>query len=96
MILDKIPMSWLVVGFGGQAMFSCRFLIQWLASERRKTSVVPRAFWWFSLVGGLFLLSYAIHRGDIVFIIGQGAGLFIYARNLVLLRRQKSAVSAAP
>jgi len=95
MILDDIPVGWLAVGFGGQAMFSCRFLVQWIASERRKTSVVPILFWWFSVAGGLCLLCYALHRGDIVFIIGQAAGLFIYARNLILLRRQKSAGSAA-
>jgi len=95
MTLDDIPVGWLAVGFGGQAMFSCRFLVQWIASERRKTSVVPILFWWFSVAGGLCLLTYALHRGDIVFILGQAAGLFIYARNLILLRRQKGAGSAA-
>jgi lipid-A-disaccharide synthase-like uncharacterized protein len=95
MTLDEIPISWLAIGFGGQAMFSCRFLVQWLASERRKTSVVPKLFWWFSVAGGLCLLSYAIHRGDIVFILGQAGGLFIYARNLILLRRKKSPAGSA-
>jgi lipid-A-disaccharide synthase-like uncharacterized protein len=95
MTLDNIPISWLAVGFGGQALFSCRFLVQWVASERRKKSVVPKLFWWFSVGGGLCLLSYAIHRGDIVFIIGQAAGLFVYARNLILLRRQTIPGSAA-
>ncbi len=76
---------WLVLGFVGQLMFSMRFLIQWVASERRKRSVVPLAFWYFSLAGGSLLLFYALHRRDPVFALGQGAGLFIYARNLYLL-----------
>ena len=80
---------WLVVGFMGQALFSARFLVQWLTSERRKKSVVPLAFWYFSVAGGATLLAYAIHRQDPVFIVGQGAGLFIYLRNLQLIYRQK-------
>jgi lipid-A-disaccharide synthase-like uncharacterized protein len=87
MILDEIPKLWLAVGFAGQAMFSGRFLVQWLASEKRKTSVVPLSFWWFSIAGGVLLLGYSIHRGDPVFAIGQLAGLAVYGRNLVLLRR---------
>lgn len=73
---------WLWIGFGGQALFFARFFVQWVASERRHQSVVPRAFWFFSLAGGLVLLSYAIYRRDPVFILGQSAGLFIYSRNL--------------
>lgn len=80
---------WLVVGFMGQALFSARFLVQWLASERRKKSVVPLAFWYFSVAGGTTLLAYAIHRQDPVFIVGQAAGLFIYLRNLQLIYRQR-------
>ena len=87
MIREGIPQVWLSVGFVGQAMFTGRFLVQWIASERRKASVVPRAFWWFSIAGGLFLLAYAIHRRDPVFIIGQAAGLAVYGRNLVLVGR---------
>ena len=86
MTLDDIPKLWLAVGTGGQAMFSARFLVQWIASERRKTSVVPVSFWWFSIGGGALLLAYALHRGDPVFIVGQAAGLIVYGRNLVLLR----------
>lgn len=78
---------WLALGFAGQAMFSMRFLIQWVVSERRRRSVVPLAFWYFSLAGGALLFLYALHRRDPVFALGQGAGLFIYARNLYLLRR---------
>ncbi len=89
MNLDQIPFVWLLVGLLGQAMFSSRFLIQWIASERKKQSVMPTAFWWFSLAGGLCLLSYATFRGDPIFILGQSAGMVVYFRNLVLLRRRR-------
>ena len=82
---------WLGVGFLGQAFFSCRFLVQWLVSERRKRSIIPHAFWYFSLLGGATLLSYAIYKEDPVFIVGQGAGLLIYARNLYFIRRAERA-----
>jgi lipid-A-disaccharide synthase-like uncharacterized protein len=88
---DFDVLAWMVLGFLGQALFSCRFLIQWIASERRKASVVPVMFWWFSLGGGLCLLAYAIHRADPVFIVGQASGMLVYARNLVLVRRQRLA-----
>jgi lipid-A-disaccharide synthase-like uncharacterized protein len=87
MTLDAIPAGWLAVGFLGQAMFSGRFIVQWIASERKKASVIPVAFWWLSLAGGVALFAYAVHRGDPVFILGQVAGLVVYGRNLVLLRR---------
>jgi lipid-A-disaccharide synthase-like uncharacterized protein len=76
---------WVVVGLLGQLLFSMRFLIQWIMSERARRSVMPVTFWYFSLGGGLVLLSYAIHRQDPVFIVGQGAGLVIYIRNLWLI-----------
>ena len=78
---------WLAAGLLGQALFSARFLVQWIASERRQRSVVPNAFWYFSIGGGLTLLAYAIYRQDPVFIIGQGAGLVVYARNLWFIHR---------
>lgn len=84
---------WLVVGFAGQALFSMRFLIQWIKSEREKRSMIPLAFWYFSVVGGLSLLVYAIHRKDPVFIVGQASGLFIYIRNLYLIYRERRQVS---
>ena len=84
--MDHNPV-WLAIGFFGQALFTGRFLVQWLASERRKRSVVPRAFWYLSLAGGLVLLAYAIHRQDPVFILGQASGLFIYGRNLWFIHR---------
>lgn len=86
---------WLIVGFVGQGLFSARFIVQWLASERARRSVVPLAFWFFSLGGGVTLLAYAVYRRDPVFILGQTAGLFIYARNLALLRRESQARRSA-
>lgn len=78
---------WLTIGFVGQALFFGRFFVQWLASEKLKQSVIPRAFWYFSLGGGLVLLAYAVHRRDPVFILGQATGLLIYFRNLWLIYR---------
>jgi len=86
---------WLAIGFLGQAFFSMRFLIQWIASERRKESVIPISFWFFSIGGGLTLLVYAIYRLDPVFILGQGAGLFVYLRNLYLIRRKARLAEAS-
>jgi len=83
-----IPAHWLVLGFFGQVMFSFRFLLQWIASERRRISVVPGLFWWFSIAGGVCLLVYAFLRRDTVIFVGQAAGLIVYTRNIVLLRRQ--------
>ncbi|MDX5362072.1 MAG: lipid-A-disaccharide synthase N-terminal domain-containing protein [Alphaproteobacteria bacterium] len=80
---------WLGIGFVGQALFSGRFLVQWIASEMRRESIVPLAFWWFSIAGGTTLFAYALWREDPVFIAGQGLGLVIYARNLVLIGRRR-------
>ena len=85
---------WIGIGFLGQALFSARFIIQWLASERSRQSVVPLAFWWFSLAGGATLLSYALWRGDPVFVLGQGLGLVVYLRNLMLIRQHHQAAAA--
>ncbi|HEX9822011.1 MAG TPA: lipid-A-disaccharide synthase N-terminal domain-containing protein [Methylomirabilota bacterium] len=87
---------WLSIGLLGQALFSARFLVQWIASERRKQSVVPVQFWYFSVGGGLTLLAYALYRQDPVFIIGQGAGLFVYARNLYFIRRSPGRLAGHP
>ena len=86
--------NWVVVGFVGQAFFSARFIVQWVVSEIRHESVVPVAFWIFSLLGGSILLAYAIYREDPVFIVGQAAGFIVYARNLVLIRRKRQADKA--
>jgi len=77
---------WIVIGFIGQAVFSMRFIVQWIASERLKRSIIPQAFWYFSLAGGVTLLAYAIHKQDPVFIAGQGLGLVVYIRNLYMIR----------
>lgn len=89
---------WLCIGFIGQALFSARFFVQWLASEQQRRSVLPVAFWYFSLAGGIVLLSYALWRADPIFIIGQATGLLIYARNLYFVTtsaRTGDAASAA-
>jgi len=91
MSLEQI---WLALGFLGQALFFMRFLVQWIASERRKESVIPIYFWYFSIGGGLTLLTYSIHRQDPVFILGQAAGLFVYARNLYLIHRKRQPATA--
>ena len=80
---------WLGIGFTAQAMFMMRFVIQWLASEKARRSVVPDAFWYWSLAGGFMLFIYAVYRLDPVFMLGQGTGLFIYARNLYFIRRSR-------
>jgi len=85
---------WLAVGFLGQALFSARFLVQWIKSEKEKKSVFPIAFWYFSIGGGITLLAYAVYRQDPVFILGQASGLLIYFRNLYFViyeRRQLNA-----
>ena len=87
---------WLAFGFLGQACFSMRFIWQWLYSEYRKRSVIPVAFWYFSLAGGATLLIYALHREDPVFIVGQGAGLVIYSRNLYLIHRERRRARGSP
>ena len=79
---------WLVIGFSGQAMFSLRFIIQWLSSEKEKRSIIPIQFWYMSILGGLTLLSYAIYKKDPVFICGQLIGIFIYFRNLHLIHSE--------
>ena len=85
---------WIGIGFVGQALFSARFFVQWLASERAKRSIVPLAFWYFSLVGGIVLLSYAVHKRDPVFIVGQATGVFVYLRNLYFIRSGRQQAEA--
>jgi len=85
--------SLMALGFAGQALFSARFVVQWIASEARGRSVVPLAFWYLSLAGGATLLAYAVLRADPVFVVGQGAGLAIYVRNLVLVHRERRAAA---
>ena len=80
-------LAWVGVGFLAQVLFGSRFLIQWFSSERAGESVIPIAFWWLSLFGGALMFAYAVYRWDPVFMMGQGLGLFVYVRNLMLIRR---------
>ncbi len=86
-------MVWLTIGFTAQLMFSMRFILQWIASERAKQSIVPEVFWYFSFAGGAMLFAYAIYRVDPVFIMGQGTGLLIYARNIHFIWQDKRAAN---
>jgi lipid-A-disaccharide synthase-like uncharacterized protein len=86
---------WVLLGYAGQTLFAMRFVVQWLASERVGRSVVPVAFWFFSIGGGLLLLFYALYIRDPVFIIGQGLGLFVYLRNLHFVFRERRAVAVS-
>ncbi len=84
---------WVILGLIAQGLFTMRFVVQWIASERAGRSVIPLAFWWFSIAGGLLLLFYALYRKDPVFILGQAFGVFVYLRNLYFVlheRRQKT------
>ncbi len=85
---------WVVLGFVAQILFTMRFVVQWVASEKARRSVVPAAFWTFSILGGALLLIYAIYRKDPVFIAGQAGGLFIYFRNVWFIRREKRETAA--
>jgi lipid-A-disaccharide synthase-like uncharacterized protein len=87
---------WLLVGFGGQALFMGRFVLQWFVSERAQRSVIPVGFWYLSIFGALVLLAYALHRRDPVFVAGQGLGVVIYLRNLQLIRGEKARAAQAP
>ena len=82
--------AWMIIGFIGQAMFTMRFLVQWITSEKKKESVIPIAFWFFSIAGGITLLSYAIYRRDPVFILGQSFGILVYSRNLYFIYQKKT------
>lgn len=87
--MGSVDAVWLAVGLLGQTMFMMRFVVQWLHSERHQKSVIPESFWYLSLMGGLTVLAYGLHRAEPVIILGQLPGTFVYARNLVLIRREK-------
>jgi lipid-A-disaccharide synthase-like uncharacterized protein len=80
---------WVLLGYAGQALFTMRFVVQWIATERARKSVIPVAFWFFSMGGGLLLFFYALYIRDPVFILGQGLGLFVYLRNLYFVYRER-------
>jgi lipid-A-disaccharide synthase-like uncharacterized protein len=88
--LLKEDLLWLLIGFGGQALFMGRFVVQWFVSERQRRSVIPVSFWYFSIFGALVLLVYAVHRRDPVFTFGQVLGIGIYMRNLHLIRLERA------
>jgi len=85
------PHYWLYLGFAGQLLFGLRFVVQWVASERKGESIIPIYFWYLSLVGSIILLGYAIFRRDPVFILGQCTGFIVYTRNLMLIYRKRAA-----
>lgn len=80
---------WVTLGFTAQLLFSARFFIQWIASEKAKKSVIPVMFWYFSIAGSGLLLIYAIYRRDPVFIVGQSTGIIVYSRNLYFIYHEK-------
>jgi lipid-A-disaccharide synthase-like uncharacterized protein len=87
--VSSVELMWLIFGFAAQSMFFMRFVLQWVASERVRRSVVPETFWYFSFAGGLMLLIYAVHRADPVIMLGQAMGLVIYSRNIYLIWNEK-------
>jgi lipid-A-disaccharide synthase-like uncharacterized protein len=92
-----LKLTWLVlVGYAGQLLFTMRFVVQWIASERARKSVFPVAFWFFSIGGGLLLFVYALTIKDPVFILGQGFGVFVYARNLYFVYQERRGADVAP
>jgi len=90
--MSVIEKFWYIFGFVGQAAFASRFIVQWIVSEKAKKSIVPIHFWFLSILGGLILFIYAIHIRDAVFIVGQGSGLLVYSRNLVLINKHKKSL----
>ena len=88
-LVEQPEQIMIVVGFAGQGLFAMRFIIQWLSSAKQAKSVIPVAFWYFSIGGGSVLFLYAIWRQALVFMSGQGLGLFIYLRNLYRVRRSQ-------
>lgn len=91
--ISGVEMAWILFGFIAQSMYFMRFLLQWIASERVRRSIIPETFWYFSFAGGLMLFIYASHRADPVIMLGQFFGLFIYARNICLIWLNKRLAS---
>ena len=87
--------QWLIIGFVGQVLFGARFIIQWIVSEKQGESTIPLAFWYCSIGGSIVLLTYAIHKQDIVFIVGQSLGSIVYIRNLILIDRKRKVLAGA-
>ncbi len=87
----SVETIWILIGFAGQGLFFMRFIVQWIATEKARQSVVPVTFWYFSIGGALILFAYALYRQDPVFYVGQGLALVIYIRNLHFIYQQKAA-----
>ncbi len=87
--LKAFKEPWIIVGLVAQLMFSGRFLVQWIVSEKKGKSTVPLAFWYLSIAGGVMLLIYAVQRAEPIFVIGQSAGLIVYTRNLMLIYKER-------
>ena len=90
MNLTSYELYFLIIGFVGQGVFASRFIVQWIYSERKGQSSIPVIFWYLSIIGGIFLLAYAVFRKDPVIITGQIFGVFIYLRNLILIYKEKN------
>jgi len=80
---------WVAIGLAGQFFFTMRFVVQWIATEKHRRSVIPESFWYFSIVGSLILLVYSLYRRDPVFILGQAFGTTVYVRNLFFIHKEK-------
>ena len=91
--MPTIDLVWLSIGLAGQCLFMARFIVQWLHSEKAGKSVIPISFWYFSLIGGITVLAYGVHKLDPVIILGQLPGTFVYTRNLMLIRKQHQSES---
>ena len=85
--LDFNEFLWVSFGTIGQLVFFSRWIIQWLSSEKNKSSTIPIAFWWCSLIGGVITLIYAHHIGSFPFMLAQAIGIIVYSRNLLLIHR---------
>ena len=88
--IPSIDLVWLGIGLAGQCLFMARFIVQWIHSERQGQSLIPVSFWYLSLLGGLIVLAYGLHKLDPVIILGQLPGTIVYTRNLVLIHRIKN------
>jgi lipid-A-disaccharide synthase-like uncharacterized protein len=87
--MNELINGWVLFGFSGQAIFASRFLVQWIASEKKKESFIPLPFWYLSICGAIILLIYALYKKDPVFAIGEASVLIVYSRNLVLIKGKK-------
>ena len=106
LVTPSTEIVWLFIGLLAQLLFSMRFLVQWIATEKARASIIPETFWYFSFFGGILLLGLAVaerqgleavYRADPVFILGQATGLIIYSRNIYFIwlgKREAGSVTA--